>query len=509
MVDVELVAAGGGDRPREGACVEDVPLASGFDGLSGSVVDVTPAPTPWRRARNRYKAGYSDLVAGCAVRTQGLEKRAPVLAEGVELLGEYRDSGYLEPRYLARRADGQMIQLPRPVFVVAESIDGQCDAQALAERASAALGRRLSEDAVRFLIDEKLRPIGLVDREGREEEPLPRASPLMAIAARHTLVPARWVNKVSATLTWLFAPGAVSVALITFAAAWAWFLLTGGVHGAAGVLAHPAMILAVLGLVWASAVVHEFGHASACRRGGGHPGRIGFGVYIVWPALFTNVTDSYRLSRGGRVRTDLGGVYFSALSVVALIVGYATTGFPALAAGSVLVTYAALIQLLPVGRLDGYFLVGDLLGIPDPKAHIRPTMAALLRRGRNDSALRPRVRMAAGVWLGLTLPCVTAFLLMLLVNFPHLASTSFEAMTRGTTALEAAVRAGDLVATGLYAVMIFTLLLPPLGMTVLLVRVVTRLARVARRSSQGRPLRLAAYTAAAAGFVSLVVFMGR
>ena len=437
------------------------------------------------------------MVAGCA----------PVLAEGVELLGEYRDSGYSEPRYLARRADGQMIQLPRPVFVVAESIDGQRDVQALAERASAALGRRLSGDAVRFLIEEKLRPVGLVDRGGRGEEPLPRARPLMAIAARHTLVPARWVNRLSGALAWLFAPGVMAVALIAFAAAWAWFVVNGGSHLAAGVLAHPGLVLVVLGLMWASAVVHEFGHGSACRRGGGHPGRIGFGIYIIWPALFTNVTDSYRLSRGGRVRTDLGGVYFSALSVVALTAGYAATGSPALAAGTILVTYAAFIQLLPVGRLDGYFLVGDLLGIADPMAHIRPTLVSLLRRGRNDSVLRPRVRMAAGVWLGLTLPCVAAFLLMMLISLPHLFSISFQAIGRETTALETAVRAGDVVVSGVCALTIFTLLLPPVGVTLVLGRVVTRLVRAARRSSQGRPLRLAAYIAAAASFVGIVMFI--
>ena len=367
----------------------------------------------------------------------------------------------------------------------------------------------MSEDAVRFLIEEKLRPIGLVDRGGLAQEPLPRARPLIAIAARRTLVPPRWVNKVSGAFEWLFAPGVVAVSLITFAAAWAWFLLTGGLHAAPGVLTHPALILAVFGIVWASAVVHEFGHAAACRRGGGHPGRIGFGIYIVWPALFTNITDSYRLSRGGRVRADLGGVYFSALTVVALIVGYETTGSPALAAGTALVTYVAFIQLLPIGRLDGYFLVGDLLGIPDPMAHIRPIVASLLRRGTNDSALRPRVRMVAGVWLGLTLPCLIAFLLVLLVNLPHLLSTSFEAITRATTGLEAAVGAGDPVATGLDVFMIFALLLPPLGATLVLVRVTTRLARVARRRLQGSPSRLAASIAAAAGVVGLVMFMAR
>ena len=34
-------------------------------------------------------------------------------APGLSLLGEYQGSGFTEPRYLVRRADGQVIQLSR------------------------------------------------------------------------------------------------------------------------------------------------------------------------------------------------------------------------------------------------------------------------------------------------------------------------------------------------------------------------------------------------------------
>src|SRR5947209_20186891 len=53
-----------------------------------------------------------------------LESAAPRLAEGLELLGEYKDSGFKEPPFLARRADGQVLQLPRLLYLVAASSDG-------------------------------------------------------------------------------------------------------------------------------------------------------------------------------------------------------------------------------------------------------------------------------------------------------------------------------------------------------------------------------------------------
>ena len=70
---------------------------------------------------------------------------------------------------------------------------------------------------------------------------------------------------------------------------------------------------------------HECGHAAGCRYGGARTGKIGIGIYLVWPAFLTNVTDSYRLSRAGRLRTDLGGLYFNAVFMLALAGIYAAT----------------------------------------------------------------------------------------------------------------------------------------------------------------------------------------
>ena len=67
-----------------------------------------------------------------------------------------------------------------------------------------------------------------------------------------------------------------------------------------------------------SAGFHEFGHAAAARRGGATPGAMGAGIYLVWPAFYTDVTDSYRLGRWGRVLTDLGGLYFNAIVAVGI-----------------------------------------------------------------------------------------------------------------------------------------------------------------------------------------------
>ena len=56
----------------------------------------------------------------------------PRLADGVELLGEYQDSGYRQPPSLVRRADGQVIQMSPLLYQLTCRIDGSRDAAAIA-----------------------------------------------------------------------------------------------------------------------------------------------------------------------------------------------------------------------------------------------------------------------------------------------------------------------------------------------------------------------------------------
>ena len=62
-------------------------------------------------------------------------------------------------------------------------------------------------------------------------------------------------------------------------------------------MASPALFLLAFGLVVLSAAFHECGHATACTVGGAEPGRMGAGIYVAWPAFYTDVTDAYRLDR--------------------------------------------------------------------------------------------------------------------------------------------------------------------------------------------------------------------
>src|SRR5215203_4620016 len=72
--------------------------------------------------------------------------RALARAEGLELLGEVSGSGYKDGIRLARRADGQVVQLGPLMYGLLEEVDGRRDVAALAEATSRRVGRRLARD---------------------------------------------------------------------------------------------------------------------------------------------------------------------------------------------------------------------------------------------------------------------------------------------------------------------------------------------------------------------------
>src|SRR5215217_3707401 len=74
---------------------------------------------------------------------------SPRPAAGLELVGRFEGSGYKDTPYLARRADGQVIQLSRLLYLVAKAADGRRDLDAIAERIGSGIGRPVSADNVR------------------------------------------------------------------------------------------------------------------------------------------------------------------------------------------------------------------------------------------------------------------------------------------------------------------------------------------------------------------------
>ena len=440
----------------------------------------------------------------------------PRLANGTELLGEFKNSGVTEPPSLVRRADGQVIQLSRLVYLVASLLDGSRGPDVIAAKASAELGRTLTAEQVGYLIAAKLAPLGIVaspDAAGGPGAPaaLPTARPLLALRARATLLPATAADVAGAFLRPLFS-WPVIVAVIAGTAALDYWILSvrGLVAALQQLLNDPVDLLLVVGLSVASALFHECGHAAGCRRGGARPGRIGVGIYLVWPAFFTNVTDSYRLSRAGRLRTDLGGVYFNLIFILGLAGVYAATSSKILLLVIAATHLEMLEQLLPFVRFDGYFILSDLVGVPDLFARIAPVVRSSLLRRHGDprvATLRRPARIVITAWVLTVIPllgCTLGYLILFLPSVNralwHSASQAGHLAGTALTGHQYAVCAADALGAALAAVSIAGLLYVTAGMA-------RRAVSFGARWSAGRPARrLAAVLAGIACAGPLALF---
>jgi len=243
---------------------------------------------------------------------------------------------------------------------------------------------------------------------------------------------------------------------------------------------------------------------AGCRYGGARPGRIGLGIYLVWPSFFTNVTDSYRLSRAGRLRTDLGGLYFNAVFMLALAGIYAATSDQVLLLVIAVTHLEMLEQLLPFVRFDGYFILSDLIGVPDLFARVAPILKSALPAGRRDprvTGLRRRARILVTGWVLCVIPLLSFGLGYLLLHLPAVnralwrsASLQAHLMTAAAAGHRYAVAAVDAIGAAL-------IILSLAGSLYIVTGLARRLTALGRRWSAGRPARR--LLAAAAGLAAL------
>ncbi|MFF7053632.1 hypothetical protein ACFY94_35285 [Streptomyces griseorubiginosus] len=471
-----------------------------------TLYDTGPVPGP-----GGWPVTYEQVATGSLPVLE--PQLVPRLSAGLRLHGEYQGSGFTEPKYIARRGDGQVVQLSRLLYLVASSVDGERDTESIAHRVSARFGREVSGDNIRYLVEKKLEPLGVTVPEGQESDEVdaPRSDLLLALKGHRVIFDERRTAKIARSFAWLHRPVVVAVMLAAAVAMDVWlFAFYGAIEPVLEVLDQPVLILAVFLLTVASLVFHEFGHASACRYGGARPGCIGCGIFLIWPSMYTDVTDVYRIGRGGRIRTDLGGVYFNVVFMLGMAGLYFATGEPFFLAAVYLGHFEILEQLMPAVRLDGYYILGDLAGVPDLYGKIKPILLGLVpgRKGRaarkEVAGLKKSARTVVAAWVLTMVPLIVGELAYALWNLPRIIATMIRSMVEQFSGTGSALADGKIV-EGLVGVLGCLMLLIPMGGVVYLtVKIGGRIFRAAKKSTDGRPaLRMALCAVILAGLTGL------
>jgi putative peptide zinc metalloprotease protein len=426
----------------------------------------------------------------------------PVRAAGIQLIGEAKGSGYREAPSLVRRADGQTIQLTQLLFHVLDSIDGVRDIDEVAEAASSRSGRLISGDNARTLIEGQLLPLGLLQLADGSQPEVRRSNPLLGMRFRYTVTDPERTRRLTAPFAVLFNPLIVAVVAAGFLASCWWVLMVKGLASAThDAFANPWLLLLIFAVTVLSAGFHEFGHAAAARRGGATPGAMGAGLYLVWPAFYTDVTDSYRLGRGGRLRTDTGGLYFNAIVAIATMGVWWATGFDALLLVVLTQILEMVRQLLPLVRFDGYHILADATGVPDLFQRIRPTLLGLLpwRWGKPEpeaQALKPWARAVITVWVLVTVPLLLVSLVLMVISFPRLLGTAWASLQHQLALLSGSLGQGNFADGAVRLLAIAAVVLPVVGVVYMLLRLARQLITGLWTKTRGKPLQRATAIAA-------------
>jgi putative peptide zinc metalloprotease protein len=399
------------------------------------------------------------------------DQHCPGLAPDVELCGRSAVSGFTAPQWLIRDGD-RFLQVSELLYRVAEQLDGRKTYGHVAARLTATTEWEVSAEAARTIVQTRLRSLGLLDAvDGRGSRPRRPLGPPLLARARLKVIGARHLDQPSELLKVMYLPVVLVATLTAAVLAHVWMYFEQDMLGAArGVLLNPASLLAVLLLVVLGGAFHELGHAAALRYAGGRARSMGIGLFVIFPIFYTDVTDAYRFGRKARLRTDLGGIYFHLLFTTLLISVYLISGASLLLVAVALINLDTLRQLIPFIRLDGYWAVCDLTGVPDLNQQAGMYLRRFRRRRGDaaDAVAAPTLRKGAAtialIYVAVAVPLLAAAAVMIAVRFPVLAEGTWRSLQIQVTGIALAWDQHDFLAVVASIAQLIILMLPLIGL---------------------------------------------
>ena len=124
-------------------------------------------------------------------------------------------------------------------------------------------------------------------------------------------------------------------------------------------------IFVYIAVMIASSLFHELGHSAATYYYGGNHSGIGIGFYLLTPVLYSDVSSAWKFEMRKRIVVNLAGIYFELIFGTTLICFALVTGIKALLIIPAIILFKTLFNLFPFFRTDGYWILSDLINIPN------------------------------------------------------------------------------------------------------------------------------------------------
>lgn len=131
---------------------------------------------------------------------------------------------------------------------------------------------------------------------------------------------------------------------------------------------------------------HEFAHGLTCKRFGGEVHEVGFFLLFFIPAFYCNVSDAWLFpEKSKRLWVTFAGAYFEIFLWAVATLTWRVTDPETVLNHLALVVMAtsgirSVLHLNPLIKLDGYYLLSDLLEIPNLKRRALSYLGARIRQ---------------------------------------------------------------------------------------------------------------------------------
>lgn len=402
----------------------------------------------------------------------------PKAAPNLHFAGQMKDGAFEGKQYLVER-DGQFMQLSELLLLTLAHVDGKRSIDDIAKGVSARAFRQVTPDNVRALLT-KLVPLGLVAGADGALAPSAReqaARSPMQVQLKMAVIPPTVTNAVTGFFSVLYFPPVLVLVLAAAAAAHAWLYLIHGVGKSVhDVLYSPGLILILFVAFVLSAAFHEIGHGAGLRYGGGTVRAMGAGLYLVYPVFYTDITDAYRLGRGGKLRTSLGGFYFNLIFSLGVLGLYAITHAEFLLIVMALIDLEIIYQMLPFVRMDGYWILADLTGIPDFFSQMGAFVRSIfVKREGEIPDLKPWAKTVFVLYTIIVVPLIALLVFFAIKTFPAVFATALDSASKLAGTAGEALSKGDIVAVAAAIVQVLILGLQVLGLGVVVFTVLKRI----------------------------------
>jgi len=273
-------------------------------------------------------------------------------------------------------------------YALWEMLDGQTSLDQIKERFESRFApqRITFEDVQQF--------VGTLHKSGLVLSDLPGQGPVLFLEARNRrwkkflgmlpnlmslrfrgIDPERLLNWMYPGIRWFFSPVCVTLCLLLGLAA----LLLVGVQFNTFQARLPSFqnFFTAENLLWISVVVgltkvlHEFGHGLSCKHFGGECHEMGVMLLVFTPCLYCDVTDSWTLpSKWKRAAIGAAGMYVELVlaSIATFVWWFSEPGLLHHLSLNVMMVCSVSTLVFngnPLLRYDGYYILSDLLEIPN------------------------------------------------------------------------------------------------------------------------------------------------